>query len=157
MRFFYRSMIETFDLSPDSFITQVLSARQSNVQIPRLQPGWSRTFFRDRTDRRVVVEPALLPATFNFSRVSQRLKSWGESGGERKWEGGRREELDLDPQQRVLEDEMKVPRARRERRGYRTRNIRQARRQQNVQLQAETSPNPEPDSRAHQSPSLAAG
>ena len=113
MRFFYRSMIETFDLSPDSFITQVLSARQSNVQIPRLQPGWSRTFFRDRTDRRVVVEPALLPATFNFSRVSQRLKSWGESGerADRKCvEGGKGGRMgELDPQ-RALEDEMKVPR-----------------------------------------------
>ena len=156
MRFFYRSMIETFDLSPDSFITQVLSARQSNVQIPRLQPGWSRTFFRDRTDRRVVVEPALLPATFNFSRVSQRLKSWGESGGERKWEGGRKEGGTRSTASVGRRNES-APSEEREEGGYRTRNIRQARRQQNAQLRADASPNPEPDSRAHQSPSLAAG
>ena len=64
---------------PDSFITQVLSARQSYVQIPCLSgPG---LFFGIGP---TVVEPALLPGTFNFSRVSRRLKSWGESGGERK-------------------------------------------------------------------------
>ena len=48
---------------------------------PFAPPPQSGTFFLDRNDRRPSNPPFFLAASFNFSRVSQRLKSWGESEG----------------------------------------------------------------------------
>ena len=80
---FYRSMTETFDMS----LWVPSSGSLNGIPFQHPNSAWSTAFFGIGPTGRLT---RLLSVTFNFSRVSQRLKSWGESGEERKWEQGRR-------------------------------------------------------------------